>query len=125
VLAVLEEHPREYIHRAQGLGFPLRKMIKKRMLEVMSLRPLDLSPDETLFEIREAAERAKAKRVDIDPMSGLEMALAPTFRTAFRESPYRLIGALIRIRKKNGPHTESTESTEFSRAVSSALRSNA
>ncbi|HET7228611.1 MAG TPA: ATPase domain-containing protein [Longimicrobium sp.] len=97
VLVVFEEHPKEYIHRAQELGFPLRKMVKEGMLEVMYLRPLDLSPDETLFEIREAAERVKARRVVIDSMSGFEMALAPTFRTDFRESLYRLVGALTGV----------------------------
>lgn len=97
VLVVFEEHPKEYVHRAQGLGLPLRKMIEEGMLEVMYLRPLDLSPDETLFEIREAAERVGAKRVVIDSMSGFEMALAPTFRTDFRESLYRLVGALTGV----------------------------
>jgi circadian clock protein KaiC len=97
VLVVFEEHPKEYIHRAEGLGLPLRDMIEKGMLEVMYLRPLDLSPDETLFEIREASRRVGAKRVVIDSMSGFEMALAPTFRTDFRESLYRLIGALTGV----------------------------
>jgi circadian clock protein KaiC len=97
VLVVFEEHPKEYIHRAEGLGLPLREMIDKGMLEVMYLRPLDLSPDETLFEIREASRRVGAKRVVIDSMSGFEMALAPTFRTDFRESLYRLIGALTGV----------------------------
>lgn len=97
VLVVFEEHPKEYVHRAQGLGFPLQEMVERRMLEVMYLRPLDLSPDETLFEIREAAERVGARRVVIDSMSGFEMALAPTFRTDFRESLYRLVGALTGV----------------------------
>jgi len=97
VLVVFEEHPKEYIHRAEGLGLPLRDMIEKGMLEVMYLRPLDLSPDETLFEIREASQRVGARRVVIDSMSGFEMALAPTFRTDFRESLYRLIGALTGV----------------------------
>lgn len=97
VLVVFEEHPKEYIHRAEGLGFPLGEMIKEGLLEVMYLRPLDLSPDETLFEIRAAAERIQAKRVVIDSMSGFELALAPTFRTDFRESLYRLIGALTGV----------------------------
>ncbi|HEX8830861.1 MAG TPA: ATPase domain-containing protein [Longimicrobium sp.] len=97
VLVVFEEHPKEYIHRAEELGFPLREMIEKNVLEVIYLRPLDLSPDETLFEIREAAERVGARRVVIDSMSGFEMALAPTFRTDFRESLYRLVGALTGV----------------------------
>lgn len=94
VLVVFEEHPKEYVHRAEGLGFELGSMIKSGDLEVIYLRPLDLSPDETLFEIREAAHRVAAKRVVIDSMSGFELALAPTFRTDFRESLYRLVGAL-------------------------------
>lgn len=97
LLVVFEEHPKEYIHRAEGLGFPLRKMIGDGMLEVIYLRPLDLSPDETLFEIREATGRVGAKRVVIDSMSGFEIALAPTFRTDFRESLYRLTGALTGV----------------------------
>ena len=35
-----------------------------------------------------------AKRVVIDSLTGFELALAPTFRTDFRESLYRLVGAL-------------------------------
>jgi circadian clock protein KaiC len=29
VLVVFEEHPKEYIHRAEGLGFPLGEMIEQ------------------------------------------------------------------------------------------------
>ncbi len=94
VLVVFEEHPKEYLHRAEGLGFPLREMLESGTLEALYLRPLDLSPDETLHEIREAVKRVGAQRVVIDSMSGFELALAPTFRKDFRESLYRLIGAL-------------------------------
>ena len=94
VLVVFEEHPKEYLHRAEGLGFGLRKMIDSGALEALYLRPLDLSPDETLHEIREAVKRVGARRVVIDSMSGFELALAPTFRADFRESLYRLVGAL-------------------------------
>lgn len=97
VLVVFEEHPKEYLYRAAGLGFPLQEMIEAGMLEALYLRPLDLSPDETLHEIREAVERVGAKRVVIDSMSGFELALAPTFRADFRESLYRLVGALTGI----------------------------
>jgi circadian clock protein KaiC len=97
VLVVFEEHPKEYLHRAEGLGFGLRKMIEGGTLEALYLRPLDLSPDETLFEIREAVKRVGARRVVIDSMSGFELALAPTFRADFRESLYRLVGALTGV----------------------------
>ena len=97
VLVVFEEHPKEYLHRADGFGFHLREMIEAGTLEALYLRPLDLSPDETLHEIREAANRVGAKRVVIDSMSGFELALAPTFRADFRESLYRLVGALTGV----------------------------
>ena len=38
--------------------------------------------------------RIGAKRAVIDSLSGLELALAPTFREDFRESLYRMVGAL-------------------------------
>ena len=45
-------------------------------------------------EIRGSVKQMGATRVVIDSISGFEMALAPTFREDFRESLYRLIGAL-------------------------------
>ena len=45
-------------------------------------------------EILDAVERIGAKRLVIDSLVGFEMALAPGFRADFRESLYRMIGAL-------------------------------
>ena len=47
-------------------------------------------------EILDAVERTGAKRLVIDSLAGFEMALAPGFRADFRESLYRMIGALTR-----------------------------
>jgi circadian clock protein KaiC len=69
-------------------------MITDGMLELIYLRPLDLSVDETLAEILDATERVGATRVVIDSLSGFQIALAPTFREDFKESLYRLVGAL-------------------------------
>ena len=41
-----------------------------------------------------AVERTHAQRLVIDSLSGFELALAPTFRADFRESLYRMVGAL-------------------------------
>ena len=94
VIAVFEEHPAEYIRRAQRLGLDLEELVRQDRLAVIYLRPLDLSPDETLLAIRTEVERIGARRVAIDSISGFEMALAPDFRQDFRESLYRLVGAL-------------------------------
>jgi circadian clock protein KaiC len=94
VIAVFEEHPEQFLGRAKVLGIDFGEAIRRDKLRVIYLRPLDLSVDETLQEIREAVEQTGATRVVIDSISGFEMALAPTFREDFRESLYRLVGTL-------------------------------
>lgn len=93
VVAVFEEYPETYLARAKT-SIDLRQMIAAARLAVTYLRPLDLSVDEMLGEIRGAVHRVGATRVVIDSLSGFEVALAPTYRTDFRESLYRLVGAL-------------------------------
>lgn len=94
VIAVFEERPTEYLARAKTLGPDLQGMIDRGLLEVLYLRPLDLSVDEALLEIQAAVKRVNARRLVIDSLSGFELALAPTFREDFRESLYRMVGAL-------------------------------
>jgi circadian clock protein KaiC len=94
VVAVFEEYPEAYLARAKTHPVDFAAMIAANRLAVIYLRPLDLSVDEMLFEIVAAVQRVGAKRVVIDSLSGFELALAPTFRVDFRESLYRLAGAL-------------------------------
>ncbi|HKV74130.1 MAG TPA: ATPase domain-containing protein [Gemmatimonadales bacterium] len=94
VIAIFEEHPEVYLERAKSIEVDLREAVRQGKLRIIYLRPLDLSVDETLEEIRTAVEQVGASRVVIDSISGFEMALAPAFREDFRESLYRLIGAL-------------------------------
>lgn len=94
VVAIFEEHPDIYLDRAHVVDVDLVEAVKVGQLRLIYLRPLDLSVEETLEEIREAVEEIGAQRVVIDSISGFEMALAPAFRQDFRESLYRLIGAL-------------------------------
>jgi circadian clock protein KaiC len=94
IMAIFEERPKGYTDRAESFGLKLRAPQEKGRLEILYLRPLDLSVDETMQEILDSVERVGAKRVVIDSLVGFEMALAPGFRTDFRESLYRMIGAL-------------------------------
>ena len=93
-MAIFEERPAGYTHRADSFGLNLKTPQAKGKLEILYLRPLDLSVDETMQEILDAIERIGAKRLVIDSLVGFEMALAPGFRADFRESLYRMIGAL-------------------------------
>ena len=94
IMAIFEERPQGYTERADSFGLNLKAPQKKGKLEILYLRPLDLSVDETMQEILDAVERIGAKRLVIDSLVSLEMALAPGFRTDFRESLYRMIVAL-------------------------------
>src|SRR5688572_18417894 len=96
IAAIFEERPEEYAGRAETLGMDFETPQHDGKLTIIYLRPLDLSVDETMREILDAVERTGAKRVVIDSLAGFEMALAPGFRTDFRESLYRMIGALTR-----------------------------
>ena len=93
VIAVFEKRPNDYLHTTSR-GAELAQFVAQKKVEIVYLRPLDLSIDETLTALREAVERTGAKRAVIDSLSGLELALAPTFREDFRESLYRMVGAL-------------------------------
>ncbi|MDR3459992.1 MAG: ATPase domain-containing protein [Verrucomicrobiae bacterium] len=94
IAAIFEERPEGYAARAATLGLDLETPQKTGQLEMLYLRPLDLSVDETMQEILDAVKRINAKRLVIDSLVGFEMALAPGFRTDFRESLYRMIAAL-------------------------------
>jgi circadian clock protein KaiC len=94
VIAVFEERPQEFVRHFTEFEPDLEEMAGQRQLELLYLRPLDLSVDEVLLEIQAAVERTGARRLVIDSLSGFELALAPTFREDFRESLYRLVNAL-------------------------------
>ncbi len=94
VVAGFEEYPEAYLARLRAFDVDPDAMIKADKLRVTYLRPLDLSVDETLAEILGNVRDTGATRVIIDSLTGFEVALAPTFREDFRESLYRLVGAL-------------------------------
>jgi circadian clock protein KaiC len=97
IVAIFEERAKEYVGRAGSFGLDLEKPQHDGKLGVLYLRPLDLSVDETMQEILDGVKKLGAKRLVIDSLAGFEMALAPGFRTDFRESLYRMIGALTGI----------------------------
>ena len=96
IIATFEERPTVYSVRADNLGLALTQSQELGQLKIIYLRPLDLSVDEAMQEILETITEIGAKRLAIDSLVGFEMALAPDFREDFRESLYRMIGALTR-----------------------------
>jgi circadian clock protein KaiC len=94
VLLIFEETTPKYLDQARSFGVDLEGMVKEGLLEIVYVRPLDLSVDETLYAIQVAVDKVQARRVVLDSISGLEAALAPVFKEDFLESLYRLLGAL-------------------------------
>jgi circadian clock protein KaiC len=97
VVVIFEETAPKYLDQAKVLGFDLADMSRRGLLEVVYVRPLDLSMDETLYAIQAAVDKINARRVILDSISGLEAALAPAFKEDFLESLYRLLGALTGV----------------------------
>jgi len=97
VVVIFEETIPKYVDQAKALGFDLEEMTRRGLLEMVYVRPLDLSMDETLYAIQAAVDKVGAKRVVLDSISGLEAALAPAFKEDFLESLYRLLGALTGV----------------------------
>ena len=93
LLAVFEKRPSDYL-KANPLGAKATRHLEDGLLHVMYLRPLDLSLDETLEEVRTMVLAHGVKRVVIDSLSGLELALAPAFREDFRETLHRMVAML-------------------------------
>jgi circadian clock protein KaiC len=91
VIAVFEKRPVDY---SQVVGRSFARFVRDGRVGVLQTRPLDLSIDETLYELTAMIDRLGAKRVVIDSLSGFELALAPTFREDFRESLYRMVALL-------------------------------
>lgn len=94
IMAVFEERPEDAVRRARNLGHDLASAERQGKLKILYLRPLDLSVDESLQAILDAVKEVKARRLVIDSLVGFEMALAPGFRTDFRESLYRMMASL-------------------------------
>jgi circadian clock protein KaiC len=94
IIAVFEERPGEYLARAEAFGPKLAGFVEQGLVEVIYLRSLDLTVDETLAAVRDAVARTNARRLAIDSLSGFELALAPSHRDDIRESIFRTITAL-------------------------------
>lgn len=93
VMALFEKRPVGYL-KSTAVGQELSHMIGENKVGIVELRPLDLSVDETLHELREEITRIGAKRVVLDSLGAFEMALAPGFREDFREAVYRVVSVL-------------------------------
>lgn len=94
VVALFEERPEAFVGRADALGLVLGRLQHAGLVEPLDLRSLDLTVDDVLQQIQNAARRIDARHVVIDSLSGLQMALETSSRASLRETMYRLINTL-------------------------------
>lgn len=90
VVAAFEQHPNA------SRNPQLAALIARGQVGLIDSREPDLSIDEIVLLILTEVRRLGATRVVLDSLSGFELALAPTFRTDFRESLLGLVTALTR-----------------------------
>jgi circadian clock protein KaiC len=88
VAALFERSP------SQLMNLKLDGLVRSGQVAMMSVRALDLSIDEMLYELVALIDRVNATRVVLDSLSGFEMALAPEYREDFREALYRMTTVL-------------------------------
>ena len=79
---------------AQSRGGALAGLVASGRLGVVDTGASALSVDEIAMLLINEIRRLQASRVVIDSLCGFELALAPTFRTDFRESLARMVAAL-------------------------------
>lgn len=88
VIAAFEQRPN------RSRGDVLAELIKADRIGVVDSSIPGISVDEIAQLLLSEIHRLKATRVVIDSLSGFELALAPTFRSDFREALSRLVSAL-------------------------------
>ena len=88
VIAAFEKSPNQLLSKK------LSDLVKTGQVGIIDTHALDLSIDETLYDLITMIQKMKARRIVIDSLSGFELALAPEFREDYRESLYRMISVL-------------------------------
>jgi len=75
VLVLHDEHAARVVARAAALGLDLAALIEAGQVHVVTVRGRDPSADELLHEIHDTVREVGARRVAIDSLSGLELAV--------------------------------------------------
>jgi circadian clock protein KaiC len=94
VVALFDERPSAFVARAEGLGLRLERLVRADLVHPLDLRSLELTVDYVLMEILSVVDTVGARRVVLDSLSGLRLALEANSQTGFRECLFRLITQL-------------------------------
>lgn len=88
VVALFEKKPN------QMMNSRLAELVRSGAVGMLNMRAIDLTIDETLYELLKMIDERKARRIVFDSLSAFDLALAPEFREDLSESIYRMISVL-------------------------------
>lgn len=74
VAYLFEENAATFTHRAEAVGVPVGKLVDGGLLDVCTVEPLDVSPDEFAADVRAAVDDG-ATTVLVDGISGYRLSL--------------------------------------------------
>ncbi|MCS4542346.1 MAG: hypothetical protein HY929_08570 [Euryarchaeota archaeon] len=75
LIVIFEETPNKLLKNVSGFGWNLEELEKKGLLKILYSSPTDLCIEELALKIKEIAEATGIKRVLIDGLTGLPLAL--------------------------------------------------
>ncbi len=75
VVYTFEEAEDTLIHRCQSVNIPVSTMSKRGILSIVSVEPMQYSPDELARHVRREVEQKKARIVMIDSISGYRLCI--------------------------------------------------
>ncbi|HEY9808091.1 MAG TPA: ATPase domain-containing protein [Halomicronema sp.] len=75
VVYTFEEAEDTLIHRCQSVNIPVSTMTKRGILSIVSVEPMQYSPDEFARHVRREVEQKKARIVMIDSISGYGLCI--------------------------------------------------
>jgi circadian clock protein KaiC len=89
VVYTFEENPEILLHRCEAMDIPVRAMMERGTLSVISVEPLQFTPDEFASMVRFQVEDLNSRMVMVDSASGYRLSLRG-------EDPARYLHALCK-----------------------------
>ena len=75
MIFIFDENERSYIERSEGMGFKVRELVEKGLLELQQVDLAELAPGKFAHNVRLAVEEFGAKVIVIDSLSGYMHAM--------------------------------------------------
>lgn len=75
VLYAFEEQVNMVLHRAEAISIPVQDMVQRETLSIVSVEPLQFSPDEFANLVRQEVEQRQARIIMLDSVAGYRLSV--------------------------------------------------